>query len=56
MADDDGKPQAPRRQFGDIAPPLGCCTEDVLFGQEWDDPALSARDRGMVTGDQPDHR
>ncbi|MFF1688402.1 MULTISPECIES: carboxymuconolactone decarboxylase family protein [unclassified Streptomyces] len=46
---EDNKPEGPRQQFGDIAPALAGYSEDVLFGQVWEDPALSARDRSLVT-------
>ncbi|MGO1345876.1 MAG: carboxymuconolactone decarboxylase family protein [Bifidobacterium psychraerophilum] len=34
---------------GDIAPKLAEITDDVLFGQVWSRPALSRRDRSLVT-------
>lgn len=46
---EDMKPEGPRQQFGDIAPALAGYSEDVLFGQVWEDPDLSARDRSLVT-------
>ncbi|MEU4176440.1 carboxymuconolactone decarboxylase family protein [Streptomyces sp. NPDC026589] len=46
---EDKKPEGPRQQFGDIAPALAGYSEDVLFGQEWEDPDLSSRDRSLVT-------
>jgi 4-carboxymuconolactone decarboxylase len=46
---EDKKPQGPRQQFGDIAPALAGYSEDVLFGQAWEDPDLSPRDRSLVT-------
>jgi 4-carboxymuconolactone decarboxylase len=48
MAENE-KPEGPRQQFGDIAPALAGYSEDVLFGQVWEDPDLSARDRSLVT-------
>lgn len=32
-----------------VAPPLGTYTDEVLFGDVWIDPALSPRDRSLVT-------
>jgi 4-carboxymuconolactone decarboxylase len=43
------QPEGPRQQFGDIAPTLAGYSEDVLFGQVWEDPDPSARDRSLVT-------
>ena len=36
-------------RIGDIAPKLADLTEDVLFGDVWERPALSKRDRSLVT-------
>ncbi len=46
MAD---KPTAARKSFGDIAPALAEYTDDVLFGDVWQRPQLSARDRSLIT-------
>jgi 4-carboxymuconolactone decarboxylase len=46
MADE---PTHARQSFGDIAPHLADITDKVLFGDVWENPALSARDRSMVT-------
>ena len=35
--------------LGDTAPELVRLTDDVLFGQVWADPALSQRDRSLIT-------
>jgi 4-carboxymuconolactone decarboxylase len=35
--------------FGDFAPKLVELTEDVLFGDIWERPGLSKRDRSLVT-------
>jgi 4-carboxymuconolactone decarboxylase len=35
--------------FGDFAPALVGFTDDVLFGQVWERPELSPRDRSLVT-------
>ena len=45
-------PQEPtnaRKSFGDIAPHLAEITDKVLFGDVWANPALSPRDRSLVT-------
>jgi 4-carboxymuconolactone decarboxylase len=46
MAD---KPAAPRNPFTDIAPALADYTERVLFGDVWERPGLSPRDRSLIT-------
>jgi 4-carboxymuconolactone decarboxylase len=38
-----------RKSFGDIAPHLAELTDKVLFGNVWENPALSPRDRSPVT-------
>jgi len=38
-----------RSPFGDIAPALATYTDDVLFGDVWERPELSKRDRSLVT-------
>lgn len=38
-----------RKAFGDIAPALADCTDRVLFGEIWQRPGLSPRDRSLVT-------
>lgn len=38
-----------RTSIGDIAPKLAEITEDVLFGDVWERPQLSKRDRSLVT-------
>jgi len=38
-----------RQAFGDIAPALAGYTDDVLFGDVWQRPGLSPRDRSMIT-------
>ena len=37
------------RAFGDVAPGLAGYTDDVLFGDVWERPELSKRDRSVVT-------
>jgi len=46
MADE---PTNARQSFGDIAPHLAEITDKVLFGDVWENQALSARDRSLVT-------
>ena len=46
MADE---PTNARASFGDIAPHLAEITDKVLFGDVWVNPALSPRDRSLVT-------
>jgi len=41
--------QTTRDLIGDIAPKLAELTEDVLFGDIWDRPGLSKRDRSLIT-------
>ena len=42
-------PTNARKNFGDIAPHLADITDKVLFGDVWENPALSLRDRSLVT-------
>ena len=41
-----GKPPHP---FADVAPALAGYTEDLLFGEVWERPGLSKRDRSLIT-------
>jgi 4-carboxymuconolactone decarboxylase len=43
------RPTAARRSFGHIAPALAGYTDDVLFGNVWERPGLSPRDRSLIT-------
>src|SRR5882672_8680025 len=44
------KPQSAVRQFlGGFSPKLVELTEDVLFGDIWERPQLSKRDRSLIT-------
>jgi 4-carboxymuconolactone decarboxylase len=43
------KPAVARGLFGDIAPALAAYTDDVLFGDVWERPGLSPRDRSLIT-------
>lgn len=42
-------PSAVRTALGDFAPKLVELTEDVLFGDVWERPELSKRDRSLIT-------
>ena len=35
--------------FGGLAPALAGYTEDILFGEVWERPGLSKRDRSLIT-------
>ena len=39
----------PQKAFGDIAPKLADISDAVLFGDVWERPGLSPRDRSLVT-------
>ncbi len=43
------KPTAGKQLMGDIAPKLADLTDDVLFGDVWERPGLSKRDRSLIT-------
>ena len=47
----DSQPTVPkaRELLGDIAPKLLELTEKVLFGDVWERPGLSKRDRSLIT-------
>jgi len=42
-------PTNAQKNFGDVAPALADYTEKVLFGDLWERPNLSPRDRSLVT-------
>ena len=42
-------PTGAQQMFGDFAPALVGFTDDVLFGQVWKRPQLSAKERSLVT-------
>ena len=42
-------PGAARKTLGDFAPKLAELTDDVLFGDVWERPQLSKRDRSLIT-------
>ncbi len=43
------EPSALKKNFGDFSPKLVEITDDVLFGDIWERPELSKRDRSLVT-------
>lgn len=43
------QPSEAQRAIGDIAPKLADLTDMVLFGDVWERPGLSPRDRSLVT-------
>lgn len=43
------KSEAGQKNYGDINPALADYTDRVLFDEVWADPALSPRDRSLVT-------
>ena len=43
------KPRPSQRAIGDFAPKLAELTDDVLYGDVWERPELSKRDRSLVT-------
>ena len=43
------KPSPAQQMIGDFAPKLVELTDDVLFGDVWERPGLSKRDRSLIT-------
>ena len=43
------EPSAAQKMIGDFAPKLVELTDSVLFGDVWERPGLSKRDRSLVT-------
>ena len=43
------QPSGASRAFGDFAPALVDFTDDVLFGQVWTRPGLTAKERSLLT-------
>jgi 4-carboxymuconolactone decarboxylase len=43
------KPSPAQQLIGDFAPKLVELTDDVLFGDVWERPGLSKRDRSLIT-------
>ena len=46
---DKPTPTSARDAFGDVNPVLAKITDEVLFGDVWERPQLSPRDRSLVT-------
>jgi 4-carboxymuconolactone decarboxylase len=46
---DEKEPSGAERMFGDFAPGLVHFTDDVLFGEAWQRPQLSPKERSLVT-------
>jgi 4-carboxymuconolactone decarboxylase len=47
--DADAQPRPSQRAIGDFAPKLAELTDNVLYGDVWERPELSKRDRSLVT-------
>jgi len=45
----DQPPSAAQKALGDLAPKLVELTDKVLFGDVWERPELSKRDRSLIT-------
>ncbi len=43
------EPSGAQKRFGGFAPALVDYTDNVLFGQVWERPELSPRDRSLIT-------
>lgn len=43
------EPTPAQQMLGDFAPKLVELTDDVLFGDVWEQPGLSKRDRSLIT-------
>ena len=43
------EPTGAQQMIGDFAPKLASLTDDVLFGDVWERPGLSKRDRSLIT-------
>lgn len=46
---DSQQQTAAQKMIGDVAPKLVEFTDDVLFGDIWERPGLSKRDRSLIT-------
>ncbi|GAA3248148.1 carboxymuconolactone decarboxylase family protein [Dactylosporangium siamense] len=46
---EQSEPSGPHRMFGDFAPAFVDLTDNVVFGQVWQRPELSPRDRSLIT-------
>jgi 4-carboxymuconolactone decarboxylase len=43
------EPSQAQKLVGDVAPKLASLTDEVLFGDVWERPGLSPRDRSLIT-------
>src|SRR5688572_7916943 len=43
------QPSQAQRAFGDLAPKLVQLTDELLYGDIWERPGLSKRDRSLIT-------
>ena len=43
------EPSAAQKLFGDFDPKLAELTDNILFGDVWERPGLSKRDRSLIT-------
>ncbi|MGF6552238.1 carboxymuconolactone decarboxylase family protein [Paraburkholderia youngii] len=43
------QPSTARNAFGDVAPALADYTDRILFGEVWERPGLSPRERSLIT-------
>jgi 4-carboxymuconolactone decarboxylase len=43
------EPSGAQKLIGDVNPNLAQITDDVLFGDVWERPGLSRRDRSLIT-------
>jgi 4-carboxymuconolactone decarboxylase len=43
------EPTGGRSAYADVAPALGEYTDKILFGEVWERPGLSKRDRSLIT-------
>ena len=43
------EPSPARKLIGDVAPALANLTDHLLFGEVWERPGLSKRDRSLIT-------
>lgn len=43
------EPSGAQKMFGNFAPGLVHFTDDVLFGQVWNRPQLSPKERSLIT-------
>ena len=46
------EPSAIKKMLGDFSPKLVQLTDDVLFGDVWERPELSKRDRSLIVPDR----